>query len=154
MQVTEDSLSNFGNLQAFVERQPQFNEAFGCLKKTAEISLVVDGVQGVLKSVDKRVKLLKANPSHADVEFVLSRQAASLLASSKPQSMGELGIEVVKLIASGEVQIRVIGRVFSVLTGGYLTIIKKAGPEFMAFLGSKGFKSVTKITQAIKNMKA
>lgn len=154
MSDSQQDREDFHGLESFISRQPQFNEAFQCLKKSAEISVELNSTKCVLKSVDNKVKLLKSNSTHADVEFVLSSAAANQLARSKPTSMGGLGVEVLKLIASGEIQIKVIGKVFSVLTGGYLTIIKKAGPEFMGFLASKGFKSLTKITQAIKNLKA
>jgi hypothetical protein len=154
MQISHEPTAVFENLEGFVSRQPEFNEAFSCLKKTVEISVKIDNLQCVLKSVDNNVKLLRSNPVGADVEFVLTVAAANRLAQSKPSSMGTLGIEVLKLAAEGSIKIKVIGKVFSVLTGGYLTIVKKAGPEFMAFLAGKGFKSITKITQAIKNMKA
>ena len=154
METEQQSNTEFERLAGFVSRQPAFDEAFSCLKKTAEISIKVPDQNCVLNSVDNTVKLLRENTRLADVEFTLSSSAASQLSKSSANTMGTLGIEVLKLVAAGEIQIKVIGIVFSVLTGGYLSIVKKAGPEFMAFLGSKGFKSVGKITQAIKKMKS
>lgn len=144
----------FENLQQFVANHPEFNEAFSSLSRSAEISVFIGEIQGVLKSVDKSVKLLAEPAKKADVEFVFSEAAALELSQTNPNGMGTLGIEVLKLIAADKIKVRVIGKAFNVLTGGYLSIVKKAGPEFMGFLANKGFKSIGKITQLIKSLKA
>lgn len=152
-ETSPNALSAFKDLEAFVEQRPEFNEAFLCLKKNAEISVKIDDLQCVLKSVDNKVRLISSPARRAEVEFLLTSAAASQLARSKPSNMGELGVQVLKSTAEGEIQIKVVGSVLSVLTGGYLSIIQKAGPEFMGFMARKGLKGLSKISAVIKKLK-
>ena len=140
-------------IDQMARNNPAFQEAFDCLKPGSEISIEIEQQHFALKRLSKEVRLLPEKATAADVEFRLKDQAILELTSSNPQQMGDLGVQVLGLFSRGEVEIRVIGSVFSVLTGGYLKIIQRAGPEFMGVLKAKGFSSLRKISAAIRGMR-
>ena len=88
-----------------------------------------------------------------DIEFQISEAAIDEILSQEAPTMAAFGIIVVRQVATQKAQLRLLSSVFPVLTGGYLKIIQKAGPEFVGYLGQFGLKGVSGIRKFIQSMK-
>ena len=66
MNQASNSKQGLSSLQKFVSNQPEFDEAFSCLKKNAEISVLVAGQKCMLKSTPEGVKLLESAATNAE----------------------------------------------------------------------------------------
>jgi hypothetical protein len=85
--------------------------------------------------------------------FHVSPDAVQTLINSETDDIGELGIAVAKMYLAGEIKIKVHGSMISLLTNGYLGVIKSGGLSFARFLGSHGISGLGKIKDVIQKFR-
>lgn len=141
--------------QSFIREKPIFSQALSELKPGTEIRILVENREEFsLFFKDGQPHFEHRAAKGPDVEFKFSADAIRLIVTLPGDDMAVFGIEVLRLILDGSVKIRVCGNVFNVLTGGYLNIIRAAGPDFMKFLASYGFKGISKLIALIRTLKS
>lgn len=142
-------------IQTFIREKPIFAQALSELKPGAEIRVLIeDREEFSLYFQEGQPHFEKRAAQHPDVEFRFTADAIRLLIEQPADDMAVFGIEILRLIMAGSAKIKVCGSAFGVITGGYLNIIKAAGPDFMKFLATHGLQGVSKIIRLIKTLKS
>ncbi|MCB0406764.1 MAG: hypothetical protein KDD34_01095 [Bdellovibrionales bacterium] len=146
--------TSFSVLKELIENQHLFSEALRQLKSGREIKVLIDGQHECALFFSQEHAILDDRPAkNPDVEFTISTEALRLLQSLKYSSLAELGVEIVKQIIVGNIQLRVCTGLLAILNGGYFKIIKLAGPEFMGFLAQNGLKNLNKIKSLVNTLR-
>ncbi len=96
-------------------------------------------------------------PTKPDLTFVIPEAALSRLEASQATSIGDVGIEIAKLLLEEDAALRMQTKVhlglFDMVRYGYLGVLPLGGPAFMKFLSAKGFGSMSKIRNVISNLR-
>lgn len=147
--------SSFQQLNALIEgKSVVFNKALSRLYSGAEIRILLEGQHECALTFSGQKTVVENRPARSpDVEFSVYPDAIRSLSSASGDDFARFGIEVVKQIIAGSIHVRVCGSLLRVMTGGYLGIIKEAGPDFMGFLAGHGLKNISKVVSLIKNLK-
>lgn len=126
-----------------------------CLHKNVEIGIVIENtLECAFFATNGLPQFEKRPANNPDVVFHLSAHAVDILTNHKGRNIGELGVEVLKLIVGKEIHLKVPGHLFSILKNGYLNIIKEAGAPFAKFLAENGVSHISKIPDLIKRLKS
>jgi hypothetical protein len=145
-------------IQEFFNRQA-CRDGVRPLKEKIEIAIYVgsDG-PGTLLKESGGVKVLPTAPGKADLTFWVTEKAVDKLLAAETNSVGDVGIAILQLMASSDADCKIKAKVhvgiFDMLRKGYLGVIPLGGPAVMKYLGSKGFGSIGKIKDAISQMKS
>lgn len=123
---------------------------------TIAVTLAEEGPFSLIKSRDRMV-VSPAPPLTPDLSFLIPLPALSVLEKVESSSVGDVGIEILKLMVHGDPEYRIQAKVhlglFSLLRHGYLSVLTLGGPAVMKFLASKGLTNMGKIKDAIARMK-
>lgn len=96
-------------------------------------------------------------PSKPDLTFVIPELALQHLESVKSDSIGDVGIEIAKLLLDSDpkrrMQTKVHIGVFDMVRFGYLGVLPLGGPAFMKFLTTQGFGSMSKIRSVLSKLR-
>ena len=146
---------SFEALKSFFETRQAAKQALSSIREGVEIGIVIGGTvdcalfrQGDHPVVEQRTAL---NP---DVIFNIRPESVEVLSSKTKDEIGDIGVNVLKEILAGNIQIKVPGRFLNLLSRGYLDMLKEGGAPVMGFLARHGLASISKITSAIKRMKS
>ena len=137
----------------FVEKSAP-SQALCHLRPGHEMRLLLEGREEcALFYDDGQVKVEKRIAHRPEIEFIIGSEAIRLMTEHPGDKVSQLGIDIIKEILVGHVQLRVCGSMTRLLTGGYLGIISSGGPEFIAYLKSRGIQGISKIIQTIRSFK-
>jgi hypothetical protein len=144
----------FQLVSEFMVNKPSVELALQELKfgKSIDVSIEDREIGHVFLS-DTGVQFADGPGSQSDVLFVVNSESIRRLTETPCETLSETGIEICREVLAGNMKIRLIGKPQDILFGGYLNIIKKAGPEFLNFLAEHGMKNMFKIMSFIKSMK-
>ena len=143
----------FNKLKSFLEKKPASTHAIPLLDSQAEIRIVIDGQLECRLINNGGSPLLTQEPAkNPDVEFCVALESLRLLDHISGDNMTAFGIEVVKEVVAGNIKIKVCNGLSRLLSGGYLKIIKAAGPDFAQYLARYGFKGIGKIINLFKSL--
>lgn len=96
-----------------------------------------------------------ANP---DITLTMQRTGFDALVSIDKQDIGELGVEILKLMAHSDpekkIRVQVHIGVLKMATRGYFGIIPLGGKSVMSFLATKGFGNLSKIKAALEKLRS
>lgn len=96
-------------------------------------------------------------PAKPDMTFWVPGKALEHLNSQDWKSVGEVGIEIVKLMVGDEaakVKAKVHIGPFDLFRHGYLGVVTLGGPSFLQFLASKGLTGIGKIKDAVNQFRS
>ena len=145
----------FETLKRFFETAPASHEAIGALKKGSEIAVSIGGaIDCALFQEGGRAKIEKRPARRPDFAFTVRPETVYVLAKEPSAEIADVGIAVMKEILAGNVSVRMTGNILSVLSGGYLEILKRGGSKFAATLAAHGLVSANRVMAAIKKMRA
>jgi hypothetical protein len=153
-QVPETSLAL---LRDFFNR-PLAQQAVQPLREGIEISVYIDELGPVcLTKKDGRTAITEQAPAKPDMSFWVTTPGIQKLSASQATDIGEIGIEICKLMISSDPKERLKASVhiglFDLLRNGYLGVIPLGGASLMKFLGTQGFGSIGKIKDAISKLR-
>jgi hypothetical protein len=144
----------FEQLKEFFENRPACALACDSLRKNVEIGVTInDNVHCTFFKVGEKPRFERREPVKADVIFFISPDAVQTLVASETDDVGELGILVAKMYLTGTIKIKVVGSMISLLTNGYLGVVKSGGMSFARFLGSHGISGLGKIKDVIEKIR-
>lgn len=144
----------FEQLKDFFENRPVCVRAADSLRKSVEIGVVINDVlHCTFFKENDQPKFEMREPKKPDVIFYMSPDAIQNLVSTESEEVGELGIVVVKSYLAGTIKMKVTGSMISLLTNGYLGVIKSGGMSFAKFLGSHGISGLGKIKEVIEKLR-
>ncbi len=128
------------------------------LKKGAQIAITLsDKSQVSLRKTDSGIKAEASPAEKPDMSFEIPTGALQHLQKVDSEDIGDIGVEILKLMASAEPKKKVRAKVhigaFSLFTQGYLGILPLGGPAVMKFLGTKGLTNIGKIKEALSKLK-
>ncbi len=138
----------------FIENKPSVRMALAELNEGLSLNISIeDRDEAHCFFANNQVQFREGFAQNADVLFIINAESIRRLSTLPCDTLAETGIEIVREILSGNIQIRMTSSVQNILTGGYLKIIKKAGPDFLNFLAEHGLKNMFKIIALIKKMR-
>lgn len=157
---TKDAFeSTLDLLQSFFQR-PVAQTGTRPLRDGVEIALYLEdqGPVTLVKQNGQALVLNHAPQKKPDMTFHIPCEAAKTLSGLSTDDVGEVGVEILKLMAHSDPAHRVTAKVhigaFDLLRNGYLGVIPLGGPTVMKFLASKGFNNIGKIRDAISRMRS
>jgi len=144
-------------LKTYFEEMPAAVDAATPLKDGVEIELVIEGHSFTFKKESKKNRFMPGAPETPDVVFTLTKIAAEKIITSNAATVGEIGIDILKLIVSKDPseKVRVASRVgpLTLIRNGYLNVIGKGGGTVAKFLAQHGLGSLGKIKNFISSIK-
>jgi hypothetical protein len=150
-------MTDFETLKSIFSR-PVCQRATQPLKVGVEIAVILPGGKPTrLRRTAEGTVTEDCPASAADMTFDVPTAALQKLESLSTEDIGEIGVEILKLMASQDANTRIKARVhigaFTLFTNGYLGILPLGGPTVMKFLGTKGLTSLGKIKDALSKLK-
>lgn len=144
-------------LQEFCAR-PVMQTGTKPLKKGTELAVFVDGNGPItLKRSDEGTVLLEQAPKKPDLTLEIPAGGVEDLVADRTEDIGEIGITILKLMSHTDpakhIKVKVHIGLIEFVFHGYLGILPLGGPTVMKFLASKGFTSISKIREAISNLR-
>lgn len=147
-------METFELTKKFLEEKPACSKALKYLKKGVEISVNIENNTPCSFFMDEgRAKFEQRAARNPDVEFVIFPEAIRRLAEHPGDQISQLGIEIIREIAVGQIKVSVISSITQIVRHGYFRVIKAAGPDFAKFLASYGLSSVTKIISLMRRLR-
>ena len=128
------------------------------LKNGIEIGVYIDGSEPLTLTKQKgTITLVHQPPQKADMSFWIGKQGVKTLVSTQTEDIGEIGVAIIKLMLSSDPETRLRSQVhigtLQLITHGYLGVLPLGGPTVMKFLASKGFSNISKIKEAISQLR-
>lgn len=151
--MSEDA---FASLKAFFDRAVA-QKATGPLRNGVQISLDVDGRKLSLVKEHGRAEIRDVPAVKPDMSFTVPSAAVAELVASTTEDIGEIGVSILKLMASEDEKKKVRAKVhiggFALLTNGYLGVLPLGGATVMKFLATKGMGGLSKIKDGISKLR-
>jgi len=128
------------------------------LRNGVEIAVKVDGCPDLmLVKTEGRVRVQAGAPARPDMTFHVPPAAIDSLCAETTTDIGEIGVAILRLMASADAALRVRAQVhiglFDLLRGGYLGVLPLGGATVMKFLASKGLTNIGKIKDGLSRLR-
>lgn len=137
--------------------KPVFQQGTKPFSKGVELALKIETATVRLVREDSGMKVLPGPAKQPDMTFTLPQNAIGTLESLGTTDIGEMGIEIIKLMMHNDPTYRINAKVhiggFDLLRNGYFSVLAGGGPTVMRYLATKGFSSLGKIKAAISRLK-
>lgn len=100
--------------------------------------------------------ILEGGDGEPEISFQMTEKAADKILANESEEIGEIGVEIAKLIVSDDpdisVSIKLHAGFFTLFSKGYLGVVTAGGSAFASFLASRGLGGMSGIKSAIKKM--
>lgn len=134
------------------------------LGKKAQIELAIQSHEAstpmryVFSREGNRNRIVPKTVNHQpDLTFGLSPQALDRILDDPSEDIGQIGVNIAKLIFSSnddeKVSMQLHSGVLTLLKNGYFGVITSGGKSFSAFLAQRGFNGISAIRSAIGRLK-
>ena len=145
----------FEKLKEFFETRNACALAADPLRAGVEIGIVINNtLQCSFFKENSKPRFEQRPAQKPDVVFYINPDAVESLVNNPSDDIGEFGIAIAKNYLAGTVKIKVTGGMISLLTNGYLGVIKSGGLSFAKFLGGHGVTGLSKIKDVIQNLRS
>lgn len=136
-----------------------FQAATKPLKDGVAIAAYVDHAGPVtLLRKNGRTLVVDEAPEKPDITVEIPDKALEQLQTQTTEDVGEIGVELLKLMAHNDpvyrIRVKVHIGLLDFMFHGYFGILPLGGPNVMKFLAEKGFGSIGKIKEAINSLRA
>jgi hypothetical protein len=92
-----------------------------------------------------------------DLSFLLTEKALLHLCEAPTLDVGDIGVEILKLMLHTDADIRISAQVhigiFEMFRKGYFSVLPLGGVKVTRFLAERGFTSISRIQDAIRKMR-
>jgi hypothetical protein len=144
----------FQTLKRFFENRNAAKQAMSAIHENVEIGIVIGGsVECALYRSGENVVVEPRPARQPDVVFHIKPETVYVLATQTKDEIGETGVNILKEVLTGNIQIKVPGRFLNIISHGYLEMIRRGGVPVSTFLARHGLSSVSKIVGTIRRMK-
>jgi hypothetical protein len=141
----------FEELKDFFEKREVSRLAAAPLAQRVEIGIVInDRFQCTFFKDGDQPRFEAREPNRPDVIFYIKPDAVKSITEHQSLDVGEFGVLIVKNYLAGSIKVKVKGSMVSLLTNGYLGVMKAGGLSFARFLGSHGISGVSRIKTVIQ----
>jgi hypothetical protein len=142
-------------LKTFFETRQAAKQAMSAIQEGVEIGVIIGGsVECSLFRQGAQPTIVDRPAKNPDVVFHIKPESIYVLNCQTKDEIGDIGVNVLKEILAGNIQIKVPGRFLNIISRGYLDMIRQGGAPVMSFLAQHGLSSVSKIVGTIKKMRA
>lgn len=104
-----------------------------------------------------RMEVLAEPADKPDMTFRVGPKAIPTLAATTTTDIGEIGVEILKLMAHSDPAYKIGAKVhiglFELLRNGYLGVLPLGGATVAKFLATKGFTGIGKIKEGISRLR-
>lgn len=146
---------SFQTLKSFFESREAARQAMAAIKENVEIGIVIGGSVDCALFRRGDQPIVEQRPARdPDVVFHIAPESVEILNSKTKDQIGDVGVGVLKEILSGHIRVEVPGRLWNLMSRGYLDMIKKGGAPVTSLLARHGFSNVSKIFTTIKNLRS
>lgn len=144
----------FQTLKNFFETRQAAKTAMMAVEPGIEISIVIgDTLECALFRQNNQPIVEQRPAQNPDVIFHIKPEAVYVLANSTKDEIADIGVNILKEVLAGSINIKVPGRLMNIVSRGYLDMVKQGGMPVMNYLAQQGLGSIPKILNTIKNMK-
>ena len=148
---------SFEQIQAFFDRDICLR-ASKPLKEGVVFFLEADKSPYAVTKHKGRLVVSQGKPTDPEMTFTLPLKALQRLEATTTDDIGEMGVEVLKLVLSPDPDEKISSKVhigpIELFLRGYLSVLPLGGPTVMKYLASKGFASFGKVKDAISRMRS
>lgn len=147
-------------LERFEEyfRRPVAEKAAGSLANGVLIGFTIPGETAfTFTRIDGKNSVKAGDSGQVEVRFILTPAAAESILSAPSEQIDEIGVGILKLIASSDramkVSVKVEAGFLTLFTKGYFGVIKTGGSVLASYLASKGLGGVGAIKAALQRIR-
>lgn len=138
--------------------RPACQKATAPLKKGIELAVYIDEDSPLtLVKRNQLVEVTATAPKNPDMSFWIGKKGLLELTQSESTDIGDIGISIIKLMLATDPELRLKSKVhigsLKLLAHGYLGVLPLGGPKIMSFLASKGLANISKIKDAISQLR-
>lgn len=146
---------SFLTLKTFFESRSAAKQAMATISEGVEIGVVIGGSVECAIFRKGEEPVVEARPAATpDVVFYIRPESIDILATQTQDDISDIGIGIFKEILAGNIQIKVPGKIWNLLSRGYLEMLKRGGAPVLSFLTERGLTSFAKIVDTIKSFKS
>jgi hypothetical protein len=127
------------------------------LSAKAEIEIRVTGAEPAtvtLRRADKRNAVTDGAARDPDLIFTLTERALAQVLSDPTEDLGELGVNLLKLVVSSDPELKMSMQIktgfMGLFTKGYLGVLAAGGAPLAGYLASKGLGGIDAIKAVLK----
>ncbi len=149
----------YQRLSAYFSR-PVAEKGAKSLSSKAQIEIRVTGAEPTavtLARQDKRNVIIEGPARDPDLIFTLSERALAQVLADPTEDLGELGVNLLKLVMSHDPELKMSMQVKAGFLGlfskGYFGVLAAGGGPLASYLASKGFNGIDAIKAALKKRK-
>lgn len=110
-----------------------------------------------LRRTKTQLEVVTETTTKPDLSFKIPLKSLQTLATETSDDIGEVGIELLKLLAAPQAEDRMEAKVhigpMELFLRGYLGVLPLGGPSVMKFLANKGFSSISKIKEGLSRFR-
>lgn len=161
--MTEVELEALGaKLREYFDR-PVAEQAAKSLADGSEIELRIQTPDGrgldayTFTRKNKKNEILRQGAADPQVVFTLTPAAVEAIVSDPSDDVGQIGVNIAKLIVSQDserrVRVQLKAGFMTLFTKGYLGVITAGGASLASFLASRGLGGLDALKSAMKKMR-
>lgn len=144
----------FTTLKTYFETRPAAKRAMSVLPENVEIGITIgDMVECALMKKDGQPLVEQRAANHPDFIFRIRPESVYVLSSQPSDEIGEIAVAIFKEILAGNISVRFLGSLTSLMSNGYFDMLKLGGSRVAQFLTTQGLTGVTTILRTIKKMR-
>jgi hypothetical protein len=145
---------SFQTLKSFFENGRAARQSLAFLKEGVEIGIVIgQTVECALFKRDGVPVIEERAAQNPDVIFYVRPETVEILSIRTKDEVGDVGVNVLKEIFAGNIEVKVPGRLTKLLKHGYIQVMASGGTQVNEFLKRHGYDGVLKILNMIKQMR-
>ncbi len=156
--TSENTAESITILQQFFQR-PVAVDAVRPLRDGIEIGVHLADKKTILclRKTPVGIQVLETPPREPDLSVTLGADSLTALTAIQADDVGDIGVELLKLMAHSDPQKKIRAKVhiglFTFLRNGYVSILPLGGKKVAQFLAAKGLSGLGKIKSAIDSLR-
>lgn len=145
---------SFQTLKSFFESREVARQAMSVIKENIEIGILIGGSVDCALFRRGDLPVVEQRPAkEPDVIFHIQPESVEILSTKTKDQIGDIGVGVLKEVLAGHIRVEVPGRLWNLMSHGYLNMLKEGGAPVSALLARHGLANVSKIFTTIKNLR-
>lgn len=139
---------------------PLAEKAGSCLSDRTRIAIYIDGEGFLFSRAEGANVVTPAEKPEADVHFWVMPHAMQHLlelGNVPGTGLGTMGVAALEHLFSADperkIKFRVDAGFLNLWSKGYFSVLKAGGPEVASYVAQKGFNSVARIKEVLKNIR-
>ncbi|MCM2281026.1 MAG: hypothetical protein NDI61_04185 [Bdellovibrionaceae bacterium] len=127
----------FQTLKNYFETRPPARSALRFLREGVEIGISIGGIMDCALFQHAGLPVVEQRAArNPDIVFTIRPESIYILNSQPTETVGDMGVAILKEMLAGNINARITGNVLDVLRNGYLEILKEGGSQVTKFIST------------------